>query len=254
MGAERGLPKALSTRASPLPTVLAVVVVLLLVALGTLAARSDTWVPPGSAPDPAAVGSPSAAPTTAPTTAPPLPPAPPADPGSRGPLVLVVLVAGVLLLLLLSGLVALATAAGRISWRRRVPGERAAGLGQGPGAADPSNPLAPAVQRALTAVTDQPDAREAVVRAWLLLGEAAAAAGTAPRPAETAGEYAERLAAAHDLPRTSVERLATLYREARFSDHTVVAEQRDAARTELLALQAALADHAPRASSTRPPA
>jgi hypothetical protein len=252
MGAAQGSPEALGTRPSPLPTVLAVVVVLLLVALGTLAARSDAWVPPRSAPDPAAVSPPSATPTTAPTTMPPLPPAPPVDASSPGWLALLVLVAGVLLLLLLvGGLVALARATGRISWRRRVPGERAAGLGQEPGAADP---LPTAVQRALTEVTDQPDAREAVVRAWLLLGEAAAAAGTARRPAETAGEYAERLAATHDLPRTSVERLAGLYREARFSDHAVVAEQREAARTELLALQAALAIHASDASSTRPPA
>jgi hypothetical protein len=253
MSAERGLRNMISARPSSLPTVLAVVVVLLLVALGTLAARSDAWVPPGSARDPAAVSSPSAAPTTAPASLPPVPPAPPVDAVSNGWLVLVVLVAVVLLLLLLIGLVALAVATGRISWRRRVPGERAAGLGQEPGAANPSDPLSPAVQRALTEVIDQPDAREAVVRAWLLLGEAAAAAGTARRPAETAGEYAERLAAAHDLPRTSVERLATLYREARFSHHTVVAEQRDAARTELLALQAALAVHAPDALSTRPP-
>ena len=185
---------------------------------------------------------------------PPQPPAPPVDAGSGGWLVLVGLVAVVLLLIALGALVALASAAGRISWRRRVPDERAAGLGQEPGAADPSDLFPPAVERALTAVTDQPDAREAVVRAWLLLGEAATAAGTARRPAETAGEYADRLAAAHDLPRTSVERLATLYREARFSHHTVVAEQREAARTELLALQAALASHAADAASTRPPA
>lgn len=254
MGAERGLPKVLSARPSPLPTVLAVVVVLLLVALGSLAARSDAWVPPGSAPDPTAVSPPSAAPTTAPATAPPMPSPSPVDASSGGWLVLFVLVAVVLLLLVLGGLVTLAAATGRISWRRRVPGERAAGLSQGPGAADTSDPLPTAVQRALTEVTDQPDAREAVVRAWLLLGEAAAAAGTARRPAETAGEYAERLAAAHNLPPTSVERLATLYREARFSDHTVVAEQRDAARTELLALQTALATDAHDALSTRRPA
>src|SRR4051812_31629995 len=101
MSAERGLRTMLGARPSPLPTVLALVVVLLLVALGTVAARSDAWVPPGSPPDPAAVSSPSAAKTTAPATLPPLPPAPPVDAGNGGWLVLFVLVAGVLVLLLL---------------------------------------------------------------------------------------------------------------------------------------------------------
>jgi hypothetical protein len=74
--------------------------------------------------------------------------------------------------------------------------------------------LPSAVHRALDVVNDQPAAREAVVRAWLLLGEAAAAAGTPARPAETAGEYARRLAVAHDLPPASVERLTRPAAEA----------------------------------------
>src|SRR4051812_28961445 len=102
--------------------------------------------------------------------------------------------------------------------------------------------LPDAVQVALREVTDQPDAREAVVRAWLLLGEAAATAGTARRPAESAREYARRLADAHRLPAPALERLAGLYREARFSDHEMHPEQRELARRELFALQTALAD------------
>jgi len=101
--------------------------------------------------------------------------------------------------------------------------------------------LPDAVQVALREVADHPDAREAVVRAWLLLGEAAATAGTARRPAESAREYAHRLAASHRLPARSLERLAALYREARFSDHEMHPEQRDLARRELFALQTALA-------------
>jgi len=46
----------------------------------------------------------------------------------------------------------------------------------------------------------------------------------------------------HRLPSDSVERLAALYREARFSDHEVLPEQRAVAHRELLALQTALAD------------
>lgn len=102
--------------------------------------------------------------------------------------------------------------------------------------------LQDAVQRALVEMADQPDAREAVVRAWLLLGEAAAVAGTPRRPSESAREYARRLGDKHRLPRESLERLAALYREARFSDHEMLPEQRAAARSELFALQTALAD------------
>jgi len=98
-----------------------------------------------------------------------------------------------------------------------------------------------AVRRGLLEMADQPDAREAVVRAWLLLGEAAAVAGTPRRPAESAREYARRLGDTHGLPPTSLERLAALYREARFSDHEMLPEQRAVARSELFALQKALA-------------
>jgi hypothetical protein len=92
--------------------------------------------------------------------------------------------------------------------------------------------LAPATADALLAV-EQPDAREAVVRSWLLLGDAAASAGLPARPAETAAEYAGRIAAELDAPGAELDRLADLYREARFSQHEVGEPQRTAAR-ELL--------------------
>jgi len=128
----------------------------------------------------------------------------------------------------------------RPHWRRRrVSAETEAGDDV---SADGEEALHDAVQRALAEMADQPDAREAVVRAWLLLGEAAAVAGTPRRPAESAREYARRLGDKHGLPRESLERLAALYREARFSDHEMLPDQRAAARSELFALQTALAD------------
>ena len=75
-----------------------------------------------------------------------------------------------------------------------------------------------------------------------MLGEAAAVAGTPRRPSESAREYARRLGDKHRLPADSLERLAALYREARFSDHQMLPDQRDVARGELFALQTALAD------------
>jgi hypothetical protein len=122
---------------------------------------------------------------------------------------------------------------------RRQRRDRAEGAPLEAAGPDPTA-LPAAVDRALDAVED-PDAREAVVAAWLLLGRAAAESGTPPRPAETAAEYARRLAAERGLPAADVEQLAALYREARFSTHEVTAEQRDRARAHLLALREALA-------------
>jgi hypothetical protein len=92
--------------------------------------------------------------------------------------------------------------------------------------------LAPAAEQALVAV-EQPDAREAVVRSWLLLGEAAAVVGFPAGPAETAAEYAGRIADELGVPATELDRLADLYREARFSQHEVGEPQRTEARTLL---------------------
>jgi hypothetical protein len=89
--------------------------------------------------------------------------------------------------------------------------------------------LAPAAEQALAAV-EQPDAREAVVRSWLLLGAAAAEAGVPARPAETATEYARRIASEFYVGTAALARLAELYREARFSGHPVRGPQRAEAR------------------------
>jgi hypothetical protein len=148
------------------------------------------------------------------------------------------LVVAVVLVLVAAGLALLAAGLlHRPAGRRRTPRAGGADLA----AADaPATALPAAVDRALDAVED-PDAREAVVRAWLLLGRAAAESGTPPRAAETATEYALRLAGERGLPADAVTALAGLYREARFSTHEVRTEQRDRARAHLLSLRAALA-------------
>jgi len=89
--------------------------------------------------------------------------------------------------------------------------------------------LAPATAEALREV-EQPDAREAVVRCWLLLGTAASAGGLPARPSETAAEYAARIRVELGLPAAELDRLADLYREARFSSHDVGEPQRAEAR------------------------
>jgi len=223
-----------STRRPPRATVaagLAAVAVLLLTALAALAARGGRYTAelPSS-------GAPRAAQPARPVPLPSLPsaaaPATAADPGPGSPVVGTVLL--VLLLLLAAAALVLL---GWLLWQHR-PERRLREARLQVAAADPTA-IPEAVAQALRAV-EQPDAREAVVSAWLLLGAAAAAAGTPARPAETATEYGDRLAAAHGLPTAAVHRLAGLYREARFSGHPVRPEQRDAARAELTALQAAL--------------
>lgn len=223
-----------------LSATLAGVVLLLLLVLCGVAARSGSWA---SAP------SSSAAPSSAPVATEAAPAAHPAEKtvppakvrsDSTGGRVTAYLVFGVVVLLVLLGLALLTGLLHRPAWRRWTRRSPSADLTVE--AADPGDDggLPAAVHQALRMVADQPDARDAVVRAWLLLGEAAAAAGTPIRPAETATEYARRLATAHPLPEGAVERLAALYREARFSDHDVRPEQREAAHADLLALRAEL--------------
>jgi hypothetical protein len=220
--------------------VLAGLAALLVVVLAVLGARSGPWVPPApsAATAPTTVAGPPALPDPglpAQVTAAAAPtPSPTVEDGG----VLTWVVVGGVLLLVVAGVVLVATELLHLPrWRRGRPLEGAPlGAPEQPGTALPG-----AVERALDAVED-PDAREAVVQAWVLLGRAAAETGTAPRAAETAAEYARRLAAERGLPAGAVAALAELYREARFSTHAVRPDQRDRAREHLLALRAALAE------------
>jgi Domain of unknown function (DUF4129) len=216
--------------------VLAGLAVVLVTVLAALGARSGPWVP--SAPDTAAptVAGPPALPRSKLPAAVTQSAAPtPVTGGNDGGIVAYVVVAVVLFLVVAGVVLLLSGLLHRPMWRRRTPQPEGAPLVALPGA----------FERALDGVED-PDAREAVVQAWLLLGRAAAESGTAPRPAETAAEYARRLAAERRLPAGAVGALAELYREARFSTHEVRPEQRDRAREHLLALRAALGSGAPR--------
>jgi hypothetical protein len=224
-------------RSARVPVALLAVAVLAVLALAGAAARSGSYAPElppaptrSAAPTPAPAPPAESAPTSSAAPTPSAPPEPVNPVTGRIVLVLVLLFAA-------AGLVVLVVLAVRHRPRLQRRPPDAAVL---PSAGDPAASALPdAVDRALAAV-EQPDAREAVVQAWLLLGAAAAEAGTPSGPAETATEYAERLARAHTLPPTSVHRLAALYREARFSGHPVRDDQRDEARAQLTALRAAL--------------
>ncbi|MGY1857649.1 DUF4129 domain-containing protein [Modestobacter sp. SYSU DS0290] len=229
-----------------LRTAIAVGALLAVLALATLAARAGSYATPlppsataasiGPAAPSRALPTPSedaAGPTTLPL-----------EPGRN---VIGEVTVWLVLLLALAGLGLLIAMGTR--WRPRLPGRRPPAAAATTGGGEPGA-LPAAVDRALAAV-EQPDARDAVVAAWLLLGRAAADARTPAHPAETSAEYGARLAAVHGLPAPSVDRLAELYRTARFSSHPIGPAERAAARAGLEELRAALATGAGTAGDRR---
>jgi len=83
--------------------------------------------------------------------------------------------------------------------------------------------------------------RNAIVECWLRLEAAVVAAGVRRDPADTAEELTRRVLANAHVDRTAIDRLAALYREARFSTHTMDETDRRAAITALDTVHAGLA-------------
>lgn len=65
------------------------------------------------------------------------------------------------------------------------------------------------------------DPRSAVIGCWVRLEEAAAAAGTARQPSDAPGDYVLRLLDGHQISRSVLDRLAAVYRAARYSSGDV---------------------------------
>lgn len=75
--------------------------------------------------------------------------------------------------------------------------------------------------------------RNAIVACWLRLEEDVAKAGWPRHPAETSAEFTSRVLASSSLDAGPVNELAALYREARFSRHTMDQDHRDRALAAL---------------------
>lgn len=90
---------------------------------------------------------------------------------------------------------------------------------------------ASAVRRRALLAEGEP--RNAIVATWLALEQSTAASGLPRRPAETPGEYVSRVLSTWDVDVRALADLADLYREARFSSHTIGPEQRDRAMRDL---------------------
>jgi hypothetical protein len=82
--------------------------------------------------------------------------------------------------------------------------------------------------------------RNAIVECWLRLEAAVATTGIERNPADTPAEFTRRILAGVQIDPTAVSDLASLYREARFSDHVMSEEARSAAIVALDAVHAGL--------------
>jgi hypothetical protein len=84
------------------------------------------------------------------------------------------------------------------------------------------------------------DPRNAIVAAWHRFEVQGERAGVARRDSETSSEYALRILDLADTDAGPVNRLAELYREARFSDHPITEDHRSQALAALAGIRQSL--------------
>lgn len=100
--------------------------------------------------------------------------------------------------------------------------------------------LAAAAGAARTRLVESGEPRNAIVACWLSLEDAAARAGLARQPAETSVEFTARVLARFSVEYAAVETLSGLYREARFSRHSMTEAQRQRAAASLRSIERGL--------------
>lgn len=147
-------------------------------------------------------------------------------------------------------------------WRRRLrlPGGRRRDWwmnrrGEGvvvPAETPPDRPgeLADAVDEGL-AVIDHGPVADAIIQCWVRVEDAAARAGFDLRPTETSSEFTDRVLVSYGVGGPVLRRMSALYREARFSGHTMSEQSRDDARACLRRISADL-DQASATTSATP--
>ncbi|CAM3537121.1 DUF4129 domain-containing protein [Nocardioides zeicaulis] len=102
------------------------------------------------------------------------------------------------------------------------------------------------------AVLHDGEPRNAIVAAWARFEVQGGRAGTPRRDWETSSEYALRVLDLVEADAGAVQRLATLYREARFSEHPITEDHRDAALAALADVRRSLALRARAGSEVDP--
>lgn len=128
----------------------------------------------------------------------------------------------------------------RFSLRHRRPREGRAALGARldpvePETLDDTDALADALAEGI-ADLDAGTARNGIVAAWLRLEAAAESERFHRDPADTPAEFVGHVLASYDLDGGAIDRLAALYREARFSEHALGEDQRSEAAACLATL------------------
>jgi Domain of unknown function (DUF4129) len=85
--------------------------------------------------------------------------------------------------------------------------------------------------------------RNAIVACWIRLERSIERAGLAIHPSDTSAELVVRALSQYPLDRPAIDRLAALYREARFSRHDITEPMRVAALDALTRLHQGLREH-----------
>lgn len=141
-------------------------------------------------------------------------------------------VRGLLLLLLAGAVIAILVSVRFVILRRRLRGDAALRADPPPLPVVEPEPDPDAVETALAdtlAGLDRGTPRNAVVACWVRLEELAVAQGLPRHPSDTPAEFVTRALEAYRLDQAVLERLADLYREARFSEHALTEAHRAAA-------------------------
>lgn len=184
-----------------------------------------------------------------PTTEAPFIPSQPTEPTERSPgwnLVLTLVQYGFTLVILALAAWAAATAwrhRPRLAWRRRTPRPDFVPLDDIAAAV-----VADADEQLATLRGGTP--RNAIVQCWSRLEDLVAETGLPPDPSDTAAEFTERVLRTHAVDGSALDRLAMLYREARFSTHVMSEEHRNAAVDAIERLHLDLAPSARSATSS----
>lgn len=117
-------------------------------------------------------------------------------------------------------------------------------------------PVAPVVargiDRALQLLDDVREPRDAIVRAWLGLQDAAEASGASRRASETPGEYTTRIVTRFGTDRNAALTLLDLYQGVRFGGHPVDGTTVELARSCLTRLRDSWHDSGPRVGGPAP--
>jgi hypothetical protein len=137
----------------------------------------------------------------------------------------------------------------RAALRRRRRKTQVVATGMAP--ADLARQMSDAVDDALEELNADRPVSDSIIRCWQRLQTAAADAGVRPELSDTPDEAIRRIFFATEVSGTPLRTLAELYREARFSQHTMGPQNADTARAALNAIFVDLRTDAPEPDDVR---